>query len=127
MHAKSQPTPPTTPRDLMTRFTRHVTERDLDRLTSLYDEAAVFVPQPGVTHAGLSSIRVALAGFLGLSPIMETRVTEVHEADDIALVIVEWTMQGTAPDGSTVRQGGRSADVLRRSADGSWRVLIDHP
>jgi ketosteroid isomerase-like protein len=26
-----------------------------------------------------------------------------------------------------VKMGGRSADVLRRQGDGSWRVLIDDP
>jgi ketosteroid isomerase-like protein len=58
---------------------------------------------------------------------MTTRVVEVHEADDIALVIVDWELRGTAPDGTAVTQGGRSADVLRRQSDATWRVLIDHP
>jgi ketosteroid isomerase-like protein len=54
-------------------------------------------------------------------------VVEVHEADDIALVIVDWELRGTAPDGTAVTHGGRSADVLRRQSDATWRVLIDHP
>jgi ketosteroid isomerase-like protein len=42
-------------------------------------------------------------------------------------VINEWTMTGTAPDGSEVRQGGLSDDVVRRQPNGTWLVLIDHP
>ncbi len=78
-------------------------------------------------HVGTVAIRDALGQLLALSPRMETRITGVHVAADIALVVVEWTLRGTAPDGSVVSQGGKSADVLRRQADGTWRVLIDHP
>ena len=47
--------------------------------------------------------------------------------DDIAVVSNTWTMTAELPDGSTHREGGVSADVLRRQADGSWLVLIDQP
>ena len=52
---------------------------------------------------------------------------QVLVAGDVALVQNDWSMTGTASDGSTVTQGGRSADVVRRGVDGTWRVLIDRP
>ena len=76
---------------------------------------------------GHLAIGGALAEMLALEPVMETHVREVHQADDVALVIVDWSLRGTAPDGSAVTQSGHSADVLRRQRDGTWRVLIDHP
>jgi uncharacterized protein (TIGR02246 family) len=111
----------------MSRFREHVVNQALEALVALYEPGAVFVPSPGVVHTGRSEIRGALAEMLGLSPIMETSIREVHEVDDVALVIVDWSLRGTAPDGSAVAQSGQSADVLRRQSDGSWRVLIDHP
>jgi hypothetical protein len=36
-------------------------------------------------------------------------------------------MEASAPDGTPIRLGGVSADVLRRRPDGSWGVLIDDP
>ena len=125
--ASSKQSAPSTPEDLMARFREHVHGRNLDGLLSLYDEQAIFVPQPGVVHADAAAIRNALGQLLSLSPEMETRVTEVHIAGDIALVIVEWSLRGTGPDQRVVTQAGKSADVLRRQADGTWRVLIDHP
>jgi ketosteroid isomerase-like protein len=116
-----------TPQEFMSYFSQCVSRRALDSLMELYEPAAIFSPAPEVTHRGLSEIRAALAQMLALSPVMETRVVGVHEADNIALVFVEWSLRGTAPDGSVVAQGGKSADVLRRQADGQWRVLIDHP
>jgi uncharacterized protein (TIGR02246 family) len=118
---------PRTPEDLLRRYAFHVGEGDLDGLMALYAPDAVFVPAPGVVHTGKDAIREALAAMLALSPALETRILEVHTAADIALAIVEWTMRGTAPDGSPVSQAGRSADVFRRLPDGSWRVLIDRP
>ncbi|HYP97621.1 MAG TPA: DUF4440 domain-containing protein [Polyangiaceae bacterium] len=111
----------------MSRFGEHITARALDALVALYEPGAVFIPKPGVVLAGKAAISNALAELLELSPVMETHVREVHQADDIALVVVEWSLRGTAPDGSVVTQSGRSSDVLRRQVDGSWRVLIDHP
>lgn len=118
---------PRTPEELIALFGELVARRDLDALVDLYEPAAVFVPEPGVVAAGHDAIRGALAALLSLSPALESAVAEVHTAGDTALVIVDWTMRGTAPDGTAVRKAGRSADVLRRQRDGSWRVLVDHP
>lgn len=128
MHSHTPSIPsPTTPEELMSQFGARVADKDLDSLVALYEPTALFTPSPGVVHRGADAIRTALSQMLALSPRMETKVTEVHEAGGIALVVVEWTLQGAAPDGTPVRQAGRSADVLRRQDDGSWRVIIDHP
>jgi ketosteroid isomerase-like protein len=59
--------------------------------------------------------------------VITSRVEEVLVADDIALVMNDWSLVGTAPDGSEVTQGGRSSDVLRRQPDGRWLVVVDKP
>jgi uncharacterized protein (TIGR02246 family) len=118
---------PFLPQELMTRFGECVAAQSLDALLALYEPSAVFVPKPGVVLTGRAAIGRALAEMLALSPVMETHVREVHQADDIALVIVDWSLRGTTRDGSAISQSGRSADVLRRQDDGTWRVLIDHP
>ena len=58
---------------------------------------------------------------------LDLKVTRVLEASGLALVIDVWTFAGTGPDGKPVKMAGRSADVLRRQADGSWRFVIDNP
>lgn len=47
--------------------------------------------------------------------------------DDVALVVNRWTLDGTRPDGQPVNLAGRSADVLRPSPNGEWRIVIDNP
>ena len=116
-----------TPQELMQTFVRHVHAQDLDALLALYEPDAVFQPEPGVVFTGQGEIRVALEGMLGLQPTMVVNPGQVLVAGDIALVANDWTMTGTAPDGSAVTQGGHSADVVHRQPDGTWRVLIDRP
>ena len=61
-----------------------------------------------------------------MKPTMNVQVQKVFQVDNIALVHASWEMIGTAPDGSPVNIGGKSADVMRRQSDGTWLVLIDN-
>ena len=54
-------------------------------------------------------------------------VKRVLQASDLALVITEWSFSGTGSDGNAVKKTGKSADVLRKQSDGSWRLVIDNP
>ncbi|MFD1532559.1 hypothetical protein [Pseudonocardia aurantiaca] len=44
-----------------------------------------------------------------------------------ALLVVDWSLRGTAPDGTSVDMSGTAADVVRRDPDGTWRYLVDNP
>ncbi len=115
------------PEDTMEMFAASVQDGDLDRLMTLYEPDAVLQPSTGEVLSGHEAIRGYLAQLLSLKPTMNVVPADVLLVGDVALVVNDWTMRGTAPDGSTVERGGRSADVLRRQPDGGWRVLIDHP
>jgi len=116
-----------TPEGLMSRFAERLNDGDLDGLVELYEPPAVFEPQPGVIVRGHADIRAALCELLVLTPRLTSTILQVLEADDVALVVNEWALTGQAPDGTEVSQAGRSTDVLRRGADGTWRVIVDKP
>jgi len=116
-----------TPARLMQVFADRVRAADLDGLVSLYARDAVFQPAPGVELRG-EEIRAALAELLALRPTITYRGdAAVLLCGELALVSNDWSMEGTSPDGSPVRQAGLSADVVRRDPDGTWKVLIDQP
>jgi uncharacterized protein (TIGR02246 family) len=100
---------------------------EVDTAMALYDPEATFAPEPGAEVKGLEAIRGALDQIAALTPRMQGEITKVLSADDVALVMNRWRLEGTRPDGSPVEMGGHSADVLRRTPDGGWRVLIDDP
>ena len=116
-----------TPHGLMRCFADRLNAADLDGLVALYEPSAVFEPQPGAIVRGRSAIRHALDELLAVTPTIVADTVQTLVAGDTALVINEWVLTGTAPDGTPVRQQGRSTDVVRRQSDGRWLVLIDKP
>ncbi len=51
----------------------------------------------------------------------------VYRNGDLALLIVDWIIDGTGRDGQPVRVEGTATDVARRGSDGRWRYAIDNP
>lgn len=117
-----------TPAVLMATFAARARHGDAAGLVELYEPGAVFEPTIGATLRGGEQIRPALAELAAIRPTIEyVGEPAVVIVDDIALVANSWTMTAQLPDGSTLHEGGISADVLRRQPDGTWRVLIDQP
>jgi uncharacterized protein (TIGR02246 family) len=116
-----------TPDGTVEHFSELLSSGRVDALLDLYEDGATFVPEPGRVVSGRASIRAELERLVSVNPRMSGRVEQVLQAGDTALVAYRWQMLATAPDGTPIRQGGRSADVLRRRPNGSWGVIIDDP
>jgi uncharacterized protein (TIGR02246 family) len=116
-----------TPAETVERFSELLGQGRLEALLELYEDDAAFVVEPGRVVNGRVSIREELERLIALGPRMSGSIERVLQADDTALVAYRWQMQATAPDGTPIRRGGVSADVLRRRRDGSWGVVIDDP
>ena len=43
------------------------------------------------------------------------------------MVYNDWTMSAKGSDGAPIERAGRAIEVVRRQADGTWRVAIDDP
>lgn len=116
-----------TPEEVLQSIVDGINTGNLDSLMPLYEPEAAFATQPGSLNHGLPGVREALAGFIAMKGKLELKVTRVLEASDLALVTTVWSFTGTGPDGEPVALAAKSADVLRRQADGSWRMVIDNP
>ncbi|HEX8518533.1 MAG TPA: DUF4440 domain-containing protein [Pseudonocardia sp.] len=92
----------------------------------VYEDVGVLVPQPGRPVTGFER-SAANAALQALGAPITTRPRHVYVADDVALLVVDWTIDGTGPDGSPVHLAGTATDVARRGADGRWRYVIDNP
>ncbi|WP_309082329.1 DUF4440 domain-containing protein [Zhihengliuella sp.] len=99
---------------------------DPDVVERVYEQAGVFISSPGQITTGADR-REANARMASLGLPIEVRPRHVYVADDIALLIVDWTIAGTAPDGEQVDIRGTATDVARRGVDGTWRYIIDNP
>jgi len=121
------PTTPTidTPLALQEAFAARFNARDLDGLLDLAEPDSAFVPEPGLLVTG-EGYRAALVNYLSLD--LPITLTPRHQliSGDLALLVGDWTIDGTGPDGSAVHLAGSTADVARHG-DRGWRFVIDNP
>lgn len=119
-------TPVTSLEQLPLAFQDRFNARDIEGLLALNAPGAVFVPAPGQPVEG-ESVRAALEQFLSLQlPITRSpRNAFVH--GETGLVVADWTISGTGPDGSEVSLAGSTADVAVHDAEHGWRYAIDNP
>jgi ketosteroid isomerase-like protein len=92
----------------------------------VYEEAGLLIAAPGVVTTG-SARRKANARLAAMGVPIEVRPRHVYVAGDIALLVVDWSIVGTACGGEQVDVRGTATDVARRGVDGYWRYVIDNP
>ena len=100
---------------------------NVDAAIALYEPNATFASEPGKTVTGLDAIREVMVGFTAMNPKLTLEVPLVLQCDDIALLHSKWSITGTSPDGSAVKEEGKGIEVVRRQADGTWKFIIDNP
>jgi uncharacterized protein (TIGR02246 family) len=115
------------PQEVIELFARLIGEGDAESALTLYEEDAAFAPQPGQLVRGRDEIRPALQQLAELRPRLTGEIEKAVAAGDLALLINEWELRGTDPEGGEVTMSGRSADVFRRQTDDTWRIAIDDP
>lgn len=115
------------PEEVHQLFAKEFSAGNLDGLMALYEPNATLLPAPGEFARGHDAIREALAGFLAANPTIDMHFETMVEADGLAQLFSSWTIRGAGRNGAPLHLTGRTADVVRRQPDGSWRIVIDNP
>lgn len=115
-----------TPEDVHRLWTDYFIAGDLEGLLSLYEPDATLAAQPGASVSGLVAIREVLAGFIAVRRKFEIEIGRALQSGDIALLSSSWKLEGEQR-GAPYESSGRTADVVRRQPDGSWKYVIDSP
>lgn len=100
---------------------------DLDTVLNSYEPGAVVMFEPGEPVSDPKILAETFAAWSAMGPEFTYAGHDVIVSGDTALHIAPWSMTGTGPDGSTIEQSGLSVAVLKRQADGGWRMVIDNP
>ncbi|RFU43144.1 DUF4440 domain-containing protein [Actinomadura logoneensis] len=114
------------PEDVPSVFAERFNSGDLEALAEVYEDGAAFVPTPGTALTGEAAL-AANADFVGLGLPIAVEPRHVYATDDLALLVVDWVIDGVGPDGVRTHIEGTATDVARRGADGRWRYIIDNP
>ena len=121
-----------TPEDLLKLQVQEFNKGNVSFLMTLYEDDACFASEPGQVVKDLESIHQRLQRFIDMRAKLKARVKRVIQASDLALLITEWSMNGTEPDGKPINLTGRGTVVLRQqkqqhSDDIAWRIVIENP
>ncbi len=122
-----------TPEDLLSLQVQELNKGNVSFLMTLYENDACFASGPGQVVKDLENIRQSLQRFIDMRAKLEARVKGVIQASDLALLITEWSINGTASDGKPINLSGRGTVVLREHnqqqiSDGiTWRIVIENP
>lgn len=116
----------TTVHDFLARWLELFNAGDLAALDDLYEPDSIVVPVPGYPVTGPDRT-AALRHLRDLGVPMTAQLRHRYASGDIALLLVDWRLAGTAPDGRRIDMGGTATDIVRRGADGQWRYVVDNP
>ena len=117
---------PTEPGGMATALLERFNSGKVSEMIPLYEPEAVLIKKDGQTVTGHTGIAAELERDLSLGLPLEAKARHVFVAGDIAQIVVDWSIDGTGPDGKHVHVEGTASDVARRGADGRWRYLIDN-
>lgn len=117
------------PKDVVEQAVKAISAGDADGALEMYEATALFVGPNSEISCGTEEIRQALESFMNLKPNFRVDIDQVltGEGCDVAQVSGRWSFVGTDPEGQEVQMSGRNVDVVRRQADGTWRLVIDNP
>ncbi|MDX3225518.1 YybH family protein [Streptomyces sp. ME19-01-6] len=114
------------PEEVPAVFAERFNSGDATALAQVYEDAAVLVPEPGTPATG-PDLHAANGRLQKLGVPISVRPRHVYRNGDLALLIVDWVIDGPDREGQAVHVEGTATDVARQGPDGRWRYVIDNP
>lgn len=100
---------------------------DLEAVLGFYEEGATMVVEPGRLATGRDELRATYEWiFRNIRGTATQEKTHVIETGDLALFTSRWSFDGTTADGASASRQSYASVILRRHADGGWRVVVDN-
>ena len=95
---------------------------DFATVLSMYDVNGIIVAEPGNPVSGKEKFEAAVQAILSIKGKMEIKTVYCLQTGDMAVGRSQWSIT----DGSEVKVSAKGIEVMKRQADGTWKVLIDH-
>ncbi|WP_431209658.1 YybH family protein [Puia sp. P3] len=117
---------PTKPEGVISSLVERFNSGDASALMELHEPHSVFVENNGQLLTDRAAIAARLERDVKLGLPLAATVRHVFIAEDIAQIVVDWSIDGMDPHGNQVHLAGSACDIVRRGADGFWRYIIDN-
>ena len=121
-------TRPSSPEDVPAHFDRAFNRADIDAVLEVFDAVATMrMTDELVVETDPAQLRGAFNHLLSMRPHIRNEVRRVITCDDLALVLMDWTLTVRDPEGQDRVDRGTATQVMKRQADGNWRLKISNP
>jgi len=117
---------PTEPEGVIPSLLKRFNSGKIEAMMALYAPEAVFVANDGRTITDRAEFMAILEHDIKLGLPLKANVRHVFVGGDTAQIVLDWSIDGTGPDGKIVHMHGTASDIMRRGADGFWRYIIDN-
>ena len=117
---------PKQPEDFVASLLERFNSGKVNAMMALYSPEAVFIANDGRAVTDHTEIAALLERDISLGLPLKAKARHVFVGGDTAQIVVDWSIDGTGPDGKHVHLGGSASDIVRRGADGFWRYIIDN-
>jgi ketosteroid isomerase-like protein len=111
------------PNDVLPEIVRLAYTGAWDEAMDLYADDCVMIEKPNVVLRGKNQILHSLQAMVSSGNVLSVQMLDAVTAGDIAYSISQWRI---TKDGVVIATG-KATDLLRRTHDGEWRMLLDNP
>jgi uncharacterized protein (TIGR02246 family) len=113
---------PKTPQDAHTTLAAAFNTGDVNTVLNMYDVTGIIVPEPGKPVSGKAEFKQAVEAILSIKGKMEIKTVYCLQTGDIAVGRSEWNIT----DGNDIKVSAKGIEVMKRQADGTWKIIVDH-
>ena len=117
---------PTEPEGVIPSLVERFNSGKVEVMMALYAPEAVFIANDGRTIRDRTEIAAQFQRDMSVGLSLKANVRHVFVGGDTAQIVLDWSIDGTGPDGKVVHMHGTASDIMRRGADGFWRYIIDN-
>ena len=112
------------PADLPFAYADALNAGDADAVLALFRQDATMRTFAGDVLTDREALRAETVNSIAAQARLTNKPGFTQIGGDTALIIVDWNLEATLPDGTRISPTGTTTAVARRSADGSWRLAI---
>ncbi|MFI1800173.1 YybH family protein [Streptomyces sp. NPDC020379] len=117
----------TDPAQLPVAFEAALNRGDVGGVLALFAPGAAMRTVTGAVITGDQALRQEIGGTVAARGRLTNKSRHALVGAESALLVTDWTLEVTAPDGRRVASAGTTANVARRDADGCWRFAVLNP
>jgi uncharacterized protein (TIGR02246 family) len=117
-----------TPEAVPVAFDAAFNAGDADTLLALFaDNATMRMTNGEIVENDRATLHNRLSELLKMGAKISNTVRHTLASEDVALVLMDWTLTIPNAEGDTHTESGTATQVMTRAADGLWRLRISNP